>query len=108
MVVAMKYGRVSARINGLAVMRPPALPWDSLHQLFGTMGNMNSGHLISAAAGLRRRNSAGVGNRGGHHPGYALASPASVRDTPGGGQFGPTPPPRPPPFAERSPSTGRV
>jgi hypothetical protein len=28
-----------------------ALPWDSLHQLFGTMGYMNSGNLVSGAAG---------------------------------------------------------
>jgi hypothetical protein len=38
------------------------------------MGNMNLGNLISATAGLlglrRRTNSAGAGNRGGHHPRY--------------------------------------
>jgi hypothetical protein len=52
------------------IERPPApaLPWDSLHQLFGTMGNTNSGNLVSAAAGFpsselsrRSRESGGPG-----------------------------------------------
>jgi hypothetical protein len=61
------------------IEQPPALPWDSLHQLFGTMGKKNSGNLTSATA--RYCWVSVVGNRGDHHPpGYARAS-QSVGDT---------------------------
>jgi hypothetical protein len=74
--------------------RPPALPWDSLHQLFGTMGNMNSGNLVSAAAGSPSSELSRSRKSGDHPPGHALAS-QSVRGTWGGGGRGPTPAPRP-------------
>jgi hypothetical protein len=56
-----------------AIERPPALPCDSLYQLFEAIGNMDSDDLVSAASGCcwlgpRRRNSAGVGDKGGGTP----------------------------------------
>jgi hypothetical protein len=76
-------------VIGQSIEQPPALPWDSLHQLFGTMGNMNSGNLISAAAGSPSSELSRSRESGDHPPGYALASP-SVRGTGGGEARPPT------------------
>jgi hypothetical protein len=50
------------------IERPPALPWDSLHQLFRAMGDMNSGNLISAAAGSPSSELSGSRGSGGPPP----------------------------------------
>jgi hypothetical protein len=79
------------------IERPPALPWDSLQclqqQLFGTMGNTNSGNLVRAAAGSpsselsRSRESTPP-------PGHALVS-QSVRGTRGAARAHTAPPNHP-------------
>jgi hypothetical protein len=39
------FGGAKAWLQKNTWSRSEALPWDSLHQLFGTMGNMNSGKI---------------------------------------------------------------
>jgi hypothetical protein len=88
-----------AAINptGDVIERPPALPWDSLHQLFGIMGNMNSGNLISAAAGSpsselsrSRESESGIGGTTPPDMHWSVSQLGTQR-----GQRGPTPPPHP-------------
>jgi hypothetical protein len=78
-----------------------------LHQLFETMENMNSGNLISAAAGSPSSELSGSRESGATPPDMHWPASQPVGDT-GGGSAGPHRAPTPPPFAERSPSAGRV
>jgi hypothetical protein len=71
-----------------------ALPWGSLHQLFGAIRNMNSGNLISATAGSPSSELSRSWESGDHPPGHALVS-QSVRGAGGAARAQTSTPPLP-------------